>query len=1146
MKPLLLRFLAALALLAACAPPLRAQAPEPTVMVVGTTIQSPVDGSHWGYLSWLASTPDLLRDRTYAVFIKDGAADQNLPFRHAGTVSPQTDPAAIRVLFDRSRHIGQDQEKLENSIVAYFDQLHPDAGVPVPDMLGALIARSLDDDEIFQMLIFMGRSHPGVALALGTGFAAKIHNGVSTFELREKPPGSEEFNAVVARVTVTAGQPFVFTPPGPPVLVPSTDRNVNPLPPSDVTNHLNVKLRWESPEALRRQSLLLRGYNVYRVTRAFAEARGWNGCPAPAALASVNWDAEVEAAFPQVAKVNRLPILPRRYYNTAEVVDFDLDDGDGIKSDLNFYTQDDNRHNGLKLDEQGNGIDTHNTFVAGAEFYYFVTCEDLLGRNGTASCGTLLKICDRDPPNAVKGVRVTNDYVFNNTTQKSDQRLRITWPQLPADQGPVAYFVYRWRSLPEFRAAELADPLSLGPQNLVAGPIAHDVPGKSLSVIDNADPTHSPKIGENPQFGAVGDDAGRTIWYTVVAVDDSTCGGNFSPHSAPVDGVLRDRAAPLDGGGMVSIRWCRPVLEALRRQDSSSGPGTLDPLRLYFNLGVGRSGPQPGELRTAEFWLDDEKNQQTYLISRSDFPADPTKPLLIAASIPRPTLDGGTYFLRGKAIQSDGRESEIVSVPLDLNLPRFQHRGDFEASRDCRTVALRSGSEACRTHQAVDEEGGAINPIDIQIDFAVGTREWRLYRTIDGGPLTLVRQGVLKTPAIQAQLLLLQDPVFSPTGGEVCYFVQYFDEHGNGGPLKDLGCSNFTGKPPQTPVVARLQPLEIGGEKKTRLRWFCPTVGVERFEVRIIQSPGEVPSDIKADLTHTGSAMVSYVNADGDTIIKQGKRFETGIVGHTLPHNGPEFNLLIDVKPDITYHMCVIAIGTNGLKSDVSNVVEFNWKTPEEIILPEVAWPARPLPEKTQPIEWDSRIEAVFLANELEGLNRVGVRIGQMYGARVCALGPRDYNSANPVFALPGNVDPLTQIFTQGDWEGAPGIPPPPRALPAMLYRYQVPNELFDQVSNDIVQVTPLMESIAHRYEAPIGEPLASCNGTRIYDPHIAVTSSGRFGIIDGEVAFDIWLLDSMPVTLGARYAYLLVVFRENGEIRTVIPAGTVDISLTP
>ena len=69
--------------------------------------------------------------------------------------------------------------------------------------------------------------------------------------------------------------------------------------------------------------MLRRGYNVYRVPRAFAESRGWNGCPVPAALASVNWDAEVEAAFPQVAMVNRLPFLPRRCHQAIVDRGFD-------------------------------------------------------------------------------------------------------------------------------------------------------------------------------------------------------------------------------------------------------------------------------------------------------------------------------------------------------------------------------------------------------------------------------------------------------------------------------------------------------------------------------------------------------------------------------------------------------------------------------------------------------------------------------------------------------------------------------------------------------------------------------------------------------------------------------------------------------
>jgi len=47
-------------------------------------------------------------------------------------------------------------------------------------------------------------------------------------------------------------------------------------------------------------------------------------------------------------------------------------------------------------------------------------------------------------------------------------------------------------------------------------------------------------------------------------------------------------------------------------------------------------------------------------------------------------------------------------------------------------------------------------------------------------------------------------------------------------------------------------------------------------------------------------------------------------------------------------------------------------------------------------------------------------------------------------------------------------------------------------------------------------------------------------------VTYDIWLLDSMPVVPGARYAYLMVVFNEAGEIGTVVPAGEVEIPLNP
>lgn len=1153
MKHLTRHFLLLSALLATAAPTARAQAPEPTIVVVGTTIRSPLDNSHWGYLSWLASRPELLRDRPYAVYLKDGAENEALPFRLVGTVKPQTDPATIKTLFERSRHIGQDPAKLNDSITAYFDQLHPGGGVPVQDMFGALTTESLQNDDIFQMLVFMGRAHPGAALSLGTGFATRIHDGTSTFELREKAPGSNEFTSVVGRVTITAGQPTVFTAPAAPVVVPSTDRNGAPLPSGDVTNHMNVKLRWASPDPLRRQSLLLRGYHVYRVTRDFAEAQGWQNCPVPAPLASLDWDAEVATSFPQVAKVNRLPIMPRRFYNNAEAGDFDLDEADGIKGDLDFYTQDDNRHNGLQFNGDGDPVDSNNIFVPGAEFYYYVVCEDLLGRQGAVSCGTLVKVCDRTPPVAPKKVRVTNDFAFNPATNQSDQRLRVSWQALPDSENAVAYFVYRWRSLPDFKAAQATEPLSLGPEHLVAGPIAHTTGGDTLSVLDQADPTHSPRIGADPKFNTPGDDAGKTIWYSVVAVDNSVCGGNFSPHSAPASGVLRDRVAPLDGGGGLVIRCCTTTLTPGRTQRFSDLAYGLDPERLHFDLVVTREGDQPELIRQAEFWVYDSKNDLTFPLTTADFPASPNTPLSIDASIARPDPAIGTYHLRGKVILADGRSSNMANVDLP-NLPdRFQYDGIFEAVRSCQTRNLRPASQGdCTTHEAVADNEDDVVPIEIEMEFAVGTREWRVYRSINNRPPTLARQGVLGSPAVAAQLLKIQDLLFSPAGGEACYFVQYFDEHGNGGPMKELGCVKFTGKPPPTPTLARIKPLVDNGNPKAIVRWFCPTAGIDHFEVHVTRSPGLPPDNLSAALTKDGGTVLKTGVQNGLSILRTGKRYITGLVGGDFNGNGPEFTVTFDqIELDQTFHVAIVAVGSSGLKSTKSNIAEFVWETPEELVLPEVKWPARPLPPITEKPDWDARIEARYLGPIRPGpngvgLRRVGVRIGQEIAGRSCMLSASDFNVNDPLYGIPGNFDPLTRVFTKGDWTESPGVPPPPRLLPGMLYRYQVANALFDEVSNDIVQVTPLMETIAHVYQQPVGGangPMPNCNGIRIYDPHIAVT--GLPGP-DSTIAYDLWLLDSMPVVLGARYAYLLVVFNDQGEIRTVVPAGEVEIPLTP
>ncbi|MCC5839943.1 MAG: hypothetical protein JJT96_07455 [Opitutales bacterium] len=1115
-------FLTALSLVAALAssPSAPAQAPEATLVVVGTPAVSPLDGSNWAYLSWMATRPDLLRDRAYAVYSKPGDADAPADYSLLGILTPQIDPGATRLLFNRSRHLGQDLDALQEAVATFFAEYSPGPAVDPEMMFSVLVAESFGSDELFQALTFLGRAHPGAALALGTGFAAPIGPGATTFELRECLPGTTDCTSVIGRVTVLAGEPVVLHAPGAPVEVPNSRESGEVLPLSDVTSHMNLKLRWMSPDALRQQSLLLRGFNVYRVTRAFAEARGWHTCADPlAGIGVIDWRAEVADHFPNVAQVNRLPILPRRYYTNATVSNF-------VPGNTDFYSQDDNRHNGLAFDDEGQPFDVHNVFLPGAQFYYFSVAEDILGRLGSTSCGTLLRPCDRFPPDAPSRVFVTNTFAFNTGAQTSSQRLRIQWQQVREEDNPVAYYVFRWRSFDDLNALQLEDPLSLPAQYRVAGPIAHDPTRTTLSVVDNVG-AFAPQIGENPQYGAPGDDAGRTIWYTVVAVDNSACGGNFSAHSAPGFGVLRDRVAPEGGGGLISIRCCEPKLETPRSADTTvSGPFTQNPDELRFEFSVTRGAENPGELVLAEFWLYNPRSQTEELIAVEPFPTNPLEKLEVKASAARGDYDG-PWEVRARVTQSDGRVSNIVTHSFSSTLLRILHRNEYIATRDCRPRIIRGEFPDCAIHEVLTPDGD-INPVEIEIEAPVSTQEWRLYRTVDNGPLGLVRQGVFDGPAPNPVFFVVTDLILNPTGARVCYFVQFFDEHGNGGPIKDLGCFNNQGKPPPAPVLARARPLLINDEPHVLLRWFTPPTGIEIFTLDISEDRNRPPEDLSPALNTTNSVIPQDLDSEGVIILY--RRFFTGIVGHDFGGNGPEFSVVIPVKDGSNYFVRVRARGTNGLNSQFSNRIEFAWQEPPAVELPEVAWPARPLPDQIEAADWNSLIEPVFLHNQMPGYNRVGVRIGRAPSIRPCT--PDVVDPTSPVFYIPAFGAPEDHIFQNGDRN----------LLPVMLYRYQVANNLFPHVSGEVVQAGPLIEQIA-AINANLDSPTTTspCAAIRIYDPFIASVYSG--GSPETPSAwFDLYLLDTLPMTFGARYAYLLAVFDERRELAYIIPAGEVDI----
>jgi hypothetical protein len=307
----------------------------------------------------------------------------------------------------------------------------------------------------------------------------------------------------------------------------------------------------------------------------------------------------------------------------------------------------------------------------------------------------------------------------------------------------------------------------------------------------------------------------------------------------------------------------------------------------------------------------------------------------------------------------------------------------------------------------------------------------------------------------------------------------------------------------------------------------------------------------------------------------------TDVVGGTIG-NGPVFNLQQPVNTGKLYAVTVRAISRSGVSGPWSEARDFKWELPQPPppapAEPRVAWPARPLPPSgdwgpmakartfrhvTDPAS-DGKIWSPWNAGEYP----VGVRIGRMgrLNTNTLSAGLSHYPDLATVLANGRSVmrvnlytlandtrrgDPVDFLLPRGilpddpRFGPAPSRPSPPAEslLPAVLYRRQVANTRFPTVSGDIIQVSPMMERIAHyaQFDGPIAY------STRIYDPYIGVVSQeatiSAVQLPGNYTAIDLYLLDTQPVMKGAAYHYTLVRFRaDNGEIEETLDAGQVTI----
>jgi hypothetical protein len=245
------------------------------------------------------------------------------------------------------------------------------------------------------------------------------------------------------------------------------------------------------------------------------------------------------------------------------------------------------------------------------------------------------------------------------------------------------------------------------------------------------------------------------------------------------------------------------------------------------------------------------------------------------------------------------------------------------------------------------------------------------------------------------------------------------------------------------------------------------------------------------------------------------------------------------------------ALGPGGEPGDQSGSVEFQWMPPAA---PpgNIAWPTRPLPPvatfstNIQVVDFrdlpDSRLIWSYAQGRLLSIPQLSVAVDSTpVGIRVGSLAVDDRSilsvSTTPPFGpllyAPGNsksaglADPNLQVFTR---DGAVAQ----HLLPAVLYRQQVVNTNFPNVSGDVVQCSPLVRSIAW---LALRVNAADVIG-QLADPLFRWVGPS----FPSAPQVDLYLIDTQPVVQGARYQYWLVRFSDLGEPIQTVPCGEVTV----
>ena len=1072
------------------------------VYTVGTVARD-TNGQDWAYIVWQGTQTSLISNRFFAVYSKPGNLTNAAPFTRLSIVTLQSDPRVIEPLLRRGQRLGDDLDKLQQDLLQLFGSFMPAGAISRADQLSVVIQGSLNNPNYYQNLLLLARNHAGIDLALGFADAELIPPGLTTFEVRAFDPVALKDLAVIGRVSVQAGFPTVLPAPGPPVLVPET----SPM------GDLNVKFRWGTPDILRRLGLMQFGYNLYRVNRDFALSNGWNTTnPPPMPLLS-----NLVASVPAVAKlINRVPITPGKLFTLADAANLSPP-GD---TNTSFIMDDDGR---------GRPGYVNYGFTNGAQYFYYVTARDVLGRDGILSTGLLATICDRMPPYPPTHVHVLNNYQYDPVSMTSTQALQVVWNQNTQTNDTVTnYWVYRWVNIAQMN--QLSGDVS---NNLIA--VVPAIPGGTNNSYLDVGP------GSPTALGAYGE----TYWYSVRAGDAGACGQNLSGQGGPAFGVLRNRQGPAAATGSIEFNCLEPVVSALQSATFYLYPLPSDTVNYDLLLNCVRTDSR---FDWAEFY-----GIATYSYAAGGIPTVVSNyfgPLYFLGNTnvfwwwTPPRNPGGTNSNATVSLQiwcraalANGKISNFAVSQVNPFSSDLYAYVPFQADAvSVRTSTSTTGDKrntGCVEHDPGGGGGGvfATNNICVNVNPSAGSKEYRIYRRIDNGPLTLLDAGEVTNTALT---ITSCDNAPPANGGTMCFYAQMLDVNGNPGPMTVLGCIDTAPVSPlPVPVLAKLTSTGSQSAPGMMVPWFCPPYGVQRFEVRIAGLPtapntntaNTAITQFSTSLSCTGAppAYMTCTNF-GTNLTLPFYSYTTPMAGPGFGNNGPDFTVPCNIEFGKTYIATVRALGKNGNAGAFSDFKTFYWAPPSTPTGPHVPWPARGLPGTN----------ANFLAVGAylsPSSPAPGLRTAS-YTGNAILIAAVVFSDRQPILLTPTNTivnytnfDPLTLVGVNVLGQSF---------FPAALYRYRVPTATFPQVSGDTIQVSPLMEKIAYQTISK-GQQA----GTIIQDPFITATTAPAS---DSTSYLWLWLIDSQPQVSRAGYNYIVVHFGTNHEIDQLIPSNEVDV----